>query len=76
MAEQPGAPEDLECDACDIDLREEEITSDIDLPAAAGGVAAARGEELSEDADGCDDAFNKFEPTKDEELPVATGGIA
>ena len=76
MAQIKGAPEDLECDACDIDLREDEITSDTDLPETAGGVAAARAEELSEDADGCDDAFNQFEPTKDEELPAATGGVA
>jgi hypothetical protein len=76
MAEQPGAPEDLECDACDIILREDEITSDTDLPAAAGGVAAVRGKELSEDADGRDDADTNFEPTKDEDLPAATGGVA
>lgn len=79
MAEQPDAPDAHEHDdhcVCDIDLEADEITSDADLPVAAGGVAAAGGPQPDEDVDGCDEDFSKAEPTTDEELPAATGGVA
>ena len=77
MAQQPRAPDTHEhadhC-VCDIELQDDEVTSDADLPAAAGGVAAAQAP--ADDADGCDEDFTKAEPTTDEELPAATGGVA
>jgi hypothetical protein len=80
MAQQPDAPDPHEhtdhC-VCDIELHEDEVTSDADLPVAAGGVAAAGGPQADDDdVDGCDEDFNKFEPTSDEDLPVAIGGVA
>ena len=61
---------------CDIELDDDEITPDGELPAAAGGVEAAREEHADEDdVDGCDVDFNEFDPTTDEELPVAAGGV-
>jgi hypothetical protein len=73
-----GHEDDIDHCVCDIDLPEDEATSDADLPAAAGGVEAARGQsaEIAEDTDGCDLDFNESDPTTDEELPVAIGGIA
>jgi hypothetical protein len=79
MAEQPDASDAHEHDdhcVCDIDLKADEITSDMDLPVAAGGVAPAGGPQADDDVDGCDEDFNKFEPTSDEDLPVAIGGVA
>ena len=79
MAQQPGAPNTHEHDdhcVCDIELQDDEVTSDADLPAAAGGVAAAQAQAPADDADGCDEDFTKAEPTTDEELPAATGGVA
>jgi hypothetical protein len=79
MAQIDGAPGSHEHDdhcVCDIDLKDDEITSDAELPAASGGVAAAAGEHPAEDSDGCDIDFNEAEPTADEELPAATGGVA
>lgn len=79
MAEQPDAPDGHEHDdhcVCDIELNDDEITSDAELPAASGGVAPAVAAELAEDSDGCDIDFNEAEPTTDEELPAATGGVA
>ena len=79
MVQKPGEPDAHEHDdncVCDIDLNEDEITSDSDLPVAAGGVAAAHGQEGADDADGCDLDFNDAEPTTDEDLPVAIGGVA
>lgn len=78
MPQQPGAPDIHEHDdhcLCDIDLQEDEFTSDADLPAAAGGVAAAS-VHVPDDADGCDEDFTKAAPTTDEQLPAATGGVA
>ena len=78
MAQQPRAPDTHEhadhC-VCDIELHEDEVTSDADLPAAAGGVATATAALPADDADGCDLDFTS-EPTSDEELPAATGGVA
>lgn len=60
---------------CDIVLHDDEATSDLDLPAASGGVAAMQGFTGTGDADGCDLDFNVAEQTADEDLPVATGGV-
>ncbi len=88
MAKQPEPSDDHEHDdhcICDIDLRQDEITSDADLPVAAGGVAsapavqpadAAPAVQPADDADGCEINFNEAAPTGDDELPVATGGVA
>jgi hypothetical protein len=79
MAEQPDAPDTHEHNdhcVCDIDLHDDEITSDADLPVAAGGVAAAGGQPPAEDSDGCDIDFSTAEPTNDDELPVTVGGVA
>jgi hypothetical protein len=74
----PGTPDGHEhgdsC-VCDIALRDDEITSDSDLPAASGGVAAAQRHHGTDEADGCDLEFNDAEPTADEDLPVAAGGV-
>ena len=79
MTQQSDAPDSHEhtdhC-VCDIELHEDEITADADLPVAAGGVAAARAQLPADDTDGCDIDFSKAEPTPDEELPAATGGVA
>ena len=75
MAEQTGAAHDDHC-VCDIELPEDEVTSDADLPVAAGGVAVAGGPQPAEDVDGCDEDFSKAEPTMDQDLPVAIGGVA
>ena len=61
---------------CDIELHEDEITSDAELPVASGGVVAGRAIQPPGDADGCDIDFTKAEPTADEDLPAATGGVA
>ena len=79
MAKQPEPSDDHEHDdhcVCDIDLRQDEITSDADLPVAAGGVASAPAVQPADDADGCEINFNEAAPTRDDELPVATGGVA
>ncbi len=79
MAKQPDPSDDHEHDdhcVCDIDLRQDEITSDADLPVAAGGVASAPAVQPADDADGCEINFNEAAPTRDDELPVATGGVA
>jgi hypothetical protein len=60
---------------CDIELNEDEVTADSDLPVAAGGVEAAHGQEVADDADGCDLNFNDAEPTTDEDLPITIGGV-
>ena len=65
---------------CGIELDENEITSDAELPAAIGGMEAADdrpdGHEDSEDIDGCDAVIADTDVTTDAELPVATGGVA
>jgi hypothetical protein len=62
---------------CDLELHDDDATSDADLPAAAGGVETVHGQSADDDdTDGCDLDFNESEPTTDEELPVATGGVA
>ena len=79
MVQKPGAPDTHEHDdhcVCDIELKEDEVTSDADLPGAAGGVAAMHGQAPAHDADGCDLEFKEAEPTGDEDLPVAIGGVA
>lgn len=79
MVQQPGKPDTHEHDdhcVCDIELRDDEVTSDFDLPASDGGVAAAQTKMPADDADGCDEDFTKFAPTTDEELPATTGGVA
>ena len=79
MVQGPDDPETHEHDdhcVCDIELNEDEVTADSDLPVAAGGVAAAPAQQGADDADGCDLDFNDAEPTADEDLPVATGGVA
>jgi hypothetical protein len=78
MAKRPVAPDTHEHDdhcVCDIELHDDEVTSDADLPVAAGGVEPSRGAPPDADADGCDLDFTS-EPTTDEELPAATGGVA
>ena len=78
MAKQPEPSDNHEHDdhcVCDIELRQDEITSDTDLPVAAGGVARAPAVQPADDADGCDINFNEAEPTSDDELPAATGGL-
>ena len=79
MVQKPGEPDAHEHDdncVCDIELNEDEITSDLDLPGAAGGVAAVQQQQAADDADGCDLEFKDAEPTADEDLPVAIGGVA
>lgn len=79
MAQQPDAPKAHEHDdhcVCDIELRDNEITSDVDLPASSGGVAPAVVAQPAADFDGCDIDFNEAAPTADEDLPAATGGVA
>jgi hypothetical protein len=79
MARKSEAPDAHEHDdhcVCDIQLEEGEITSDADLPVAAGGVASVGAKQPAEDADGCDLDFNLAEPTADDQLPAATGGVA
>ena len=76
MDQKPGVPDPHEHNdhcVCDIELNEDEVTSDADLPVSVGGVAAAPGQ--AADADGCDLDF-RAEPTADEDLPVAVGGVA
>lgn len=75
-APEPGAHEHTDHCVCDIDLHEDEITSDAELPVASGGVALASVKEPPPDADGCDIDFTEAEPTRDDELPAATGGVA
>ena len=79
MVQKPGAPDTHEHDdncVCDIELKEDEVTSDSDLPVASGGVAAAQQQQGADDADGCDLEFKEAEPTGDADLPVAIGGVA
>lgn len=82
MARARGAPaasghDDVDGCVCDIDLPDDEATSDADLPASKGGVEAAREQGVDHDEiDGCELDFNESEPTADEELPVAIGGVA
>ena len=82
MAEEPNPPaadqqqHDVDGCVCDIELTAAEITSDADLPPAAGGVQTLAGEGADDEADGCDLDFSEAEPTSDEDLPVATGGVA
>jgi hypothetical protein len=62
---------------CGMDYREDEATSDEELPPATGGVETAAAAEQPEDEDaidGCDVDFT-LEPTNDQELPAATGGM-
>ena len=67
--------DDDEFDACvtDVELREDEISSDEDLPGAEGGVELVASAEDVE-VDGCDVEFNEADATGDEDLPAATGG--
>jgi hypothetical protein len=61
---------------CSLELREDELTTDADLPPAAGGVAEAddaQGDE--DDGDGCGIGFGAGELTMDADLPVTTGGM-
>lgn len=46
-AVEDPAPQEADLDhcACDIDLRDEEVTKDDELPAASGGIAPAEGEQ-------------------------------
>jgi hypothetical protein len=79
MVQKQGTPDTHEHDdncVCDIDLNEDEVTLDSDLPVTAGGVAAAHGQAVADDTDGCDLDFNDAEPTTDEDLPVSVGGVA
>jgi hypothetical protein len=77
MAQQPGDTHEHDDNClCDTQLNDDELTSDADLPAAAGGIAAAHAQQAADDADGCDLDFNDATPTTDEELPCATGGVA
>ena len=77
-----GAPENGHEDhvdgcVCDIELDDDEVTSDADLPEATGGVGVVQGSGAGlEDVDGCDLDFNESDPTTDEELPAAIGGVA
>ncbi len=78
MVQKPGMPNSHEHDdncVCDIELKDDEVTPDSDLPPAWGGVAAAQGHKGADDADGCDLEFKDAEPTADGDLPVATGGV-
>ena len=61
---------------CDIDIPDEELTADEDLPESYGGVELASFDEDEAELDGCDIVFEEVEPTLDEDLPAATGGIA
>lgn len=62
--------------ACGIELREDELTSDEDLPPAFGAMAAPKDEADDEEAvDGCDADFSAAELTTDEELPITAGGM-
>ena len=79
MVQKPGVPDTHEHDdscVCDIELNDDEVTSDADLPVASGGVAAAQRHGGTDDADGCDLEFKEAEPTGDADLPVAIGGVA
>ncbi len=79
MVQKPGMPDSHEhhdnC-VCDIELKDDEVTSDSDLPMASGGVATAQGHKGADDDDGCDLEFKDAEPTADEDLPAATGGVS
>lgn len=78
MVQKPGVPDTHEhgdnC-VCDIELNDDEVTSDLDLPVASGGVTPALGHGATDDADGCDLEFKDANPTADEDLPVAIGGV-
>jgi hypothetical protein len=63
---------------CGMEHRDDETTSDLELPMVTGGVET--GDEVQpgddeDDVDGCDLDFTKTAQTTDEELPVAEGGI-
>ena len=77
MALVPDDDDEDDC-LCGLDHREDEATSDVELPPATGGVettAAAAEQPEDEDAiDGCDVDLT-LEPTNDQELPAATGGM-
>jgi hypothetical protein len=77
-----GAPEDghedhVDACVCDIELDDDEVTSDADLPGATGGVIVAQGSSINlENIDGCDLDFNEADPTTDDELTAAAGEVA
>ena len=65
-------------DGCDVDFTTD-VTSDAELPPAAGGVQKTperAGSATPADADGCDLDFAGGTLTDDAELPVTTGGVA
>jgi hypothetical protein len=73
-----GDEDELDGCACDVELEQGEVTLDVELPAATGGVEPAleRHGVDSDDIDGCELDFNEGQPTIDEELPAATRGGA
>ena len=83
MDEDGGAPhahdseDDIDGCTCDVDIHEGEVTPDVELPTATGGLQAGEAKHDGEDGiDGCDVDFHGTDVTTDEELPVATGGVA
>lgn len=76
---QDDVIQDEEVDGClcEVEIPDAKVTSDVDLPVAAGGVEMVRLEDAGgEEVDGCEADFNKRNPTTDEELPAAIGGVA
>jgi hypothetical protein len=74
----PSVPDDDEDNCiCGMEHREDEATSDEELPPASGGVEIAEEEQADseDDLDGCELDFVAAEQTGDEELPVALGGV-
>lgn len=59
---------------CDLELSDDELMADEDLPPSAGGVASDVGT-FEEDLDGCDVDFAKGRKTADVDLPPSTGGV-
>ena len=69
--------EDADGCLCGIDHRDDDETSDLEVPAASGGIETDDEEppgDGEDDVDGCELDFTEIDQTTDEELPVAVGG--
>jgi hypothetical protein len=69
--------EDADGCLCGMEHLDDDVTSDLELPSASGGVEVDEEEQPGDDEDdidGCGVDFTEIDQTTDEELPVAAGG--
>jgi hypothetical protein len=75
--DRDGEEDHVDGCVCDLEIADQEVTLDEELPATQGGVQSINQQSAGgEDIDGCDVEFTEHDATPDEELPAAVGGVA